>query len=634
TTLTGASITNLDEKGRDRGNLEVNTQHLVLNDIRDIDTYESSSAGAGVGSNDGAPSLNSVEYTNNTKDKEQITRATIGSGTINTQTTTGNLNRDTSKAQEITREEESNTEIYVSNRTLELLDDPSAAVSDLGDKLKDVGHTAYVEILENLPSASRGSKDKNGNPIRENGEEKNIIENFIDDTIGAGLDYVGNAGVLPSAGNAGGYVSQIATQLFGDNRAGIVVEDKNKLESLTTIDGKQLKERQPGDTASEWDYEQIVMVKTEDGIKPITEVENSEGLEQVTRYRTNPHKQLVIEDGTDRSGNPALEAYKIRISQEDIESSEIKHLFTNGMFNDHDTAVYNQQTQQNGADAILNYNQMHGVVGDMIENVQDHLSINGADILTEVVTLGEAEGSVDGIGYLGTGGSRQTGELINQMTTIRKGDLTIGAHSQGTMMTQNGLDQHKDDLAKTVQSNSDVSFLLQYSGAPVNHEITEHTMTDIYGGKELLSDRTDGKGMNNVFRSQVAPEDFVGSVLGYQSAGINNSENLGENMKESTLSVGRLFGVGGSSTHSYYGCVIGCGNENITPTMDYYVNPDSNSEHRELPIQNYYETNFIIQDENGNNKVDVNLDLYPDSIPGNDGNKKVEFILDTTGGQQ
>lgn len=622
TTLTGASITNIDEHGIDQGNLEVTTQHLVVKDIKDIDTYDASTAGIAVGSNDGAPSLNSVEYTNNTKDKEQITRATIGSGTLNTQTTTGTLNRETGNIQEITKEKSSNTELYVSNRTLDLVSDPTGEIEKLGQKLDDVGLAAHVEILKNLPSASKG-KDGEGD--------------LIDNTIGKVLDAAGTIGVLPSAENDGGYITQIATQLFGDNRAGIVVKDKRKLEAMTTVDGEQLRERQSGDKANEWDYEKVTLVKTKDGIKQASElkdtdmVETSDGIKKwgdikttntiksETVYRTNPDKQLVIEDGQDRSGNSALEDYKIRISKDDIVASGIDHLFTNGMFNDHDTAVYNQQTQQGGANAVLNYNQQHGVVGDLIEDLQDHLSVNGLDILTETVTLGQAEGSADGIGNLGTGGARQTGNLIEQMTTIREGDLTIGAHSQGTMMTQNGLDQRQKNISNLVQDHTDANFLVQYSGAPVNHEIAEEKITEIYGGEEGIRAHmgNDAK-IDNVFRSQVAPEDFVGSVLGYQSAGINNSENLGVNMRESTLSVGRLFGLGGSSTHSYYGCIIGCGEENFTPDVENYYTPKNPNKYGDpqQAIDQYYIDNFAERNSDGNIKMDngkpvmtINMDL-------------------------
>ena len=228
------------------------------------------------------------------------------------------------------------------------------------------------------------------------------------------------------------------------------------------------------------------------------------------------------------------------------------------------------------------------------------------------------------------------------MTTIREGDLTIGAHSQGTMMTQNGLDQRQKNISNLVQDHTDANFLVQYSGAPVNHEIAEEKITEIYAGEQALMERKNVDEVSDVFRSQVAPEDFVGSVLGYQSAGINNSENLGVNMRESTLSVGRLFGFGGSSTHSYYGCIIGCGEENFTPTKDYYANPDSNAEHKELPLPHYYETNFIkkdnkgnvIKDTNGNPVIDVNLNLYPQSMIILKEETIGQTILDTTGGNQ
>lgn len=240
--------------------------------------------------------------------------------------------------------------------------------------------------------------------------------------------------------------------------------------------------------------------------------------------------------------------------------------------------------------------------------------------MVEAVTLGQAEGSADGIGNLGTGGgARQTGNLIEQMTTIREGDLTIGAHSQGTMMTQNGLDQRQKNISNLVQNHTDANFLVQYSGAPVNHEIAEEKITEIYGGEEGIRAHmgNDAK-IDNVFRSQVAPEDFVGSVLGYQSAGINNSENLGVNMRESTLSVGRLFGLGGSSTHSYYGCIIGCGEENFTPDVENYYTPKNPNKYGDpqQAIDQYYIDNFAERNSDGNIKMDngkpvmtINMDL-------------------------
>lgn len=66
--------------------------------------------------------------------------------------------------------------------------------------------------------------------------------------------------------------------------------------------------------------------------------------------------------------------------------------------------------------------------------------------------------------------------------------------------------------------------------------------------------------------------------------------------ESSTLSVGRLFGFGGSSTHSYYPCVIGCGEENFTPDKYQYYTPNQldNEGKPQAPISNYYHENFEV----------------------------------------
>jgi len=427
---------------------------------------------------------------------------------------------------------------------LDLLNPETDSIGDLRDKLKDVGLAAHVEILENLPSAS---KDGDGNG------------DLIDSTIGAVLDTLGDAtgGLVPNANNDGGYITQIATQLFGDNRTVIVVEERQTLLDAGVKDE---------------DIRQVILVQTEDGVKRLDEVENAGGLEQIIVWTTDPDKDVRIDED---SSNTAMDDHKINLTTEGIQNSDIGHLFTNGMFNDTDTAIYNQQTQQGGADGILNYNQQHGVLGDLLESGQDAIAVN------------------TGISSIGTGGAGQTGDLINQTTTIRDGDLTVSAHSQGTLMTQVGMTQ-QESLGKLVQSNTDAEFLVQYSGSPVNHNIGEELVTDIYGGEQAVKDRTKGKGIDSVFRSHVTPEDAVGSVLGYQSAGINNSENLGSNMWESLLSSPRLFGVGDPSPHSYYPCVIGCGEENYTPDIKNIYNP--NTQTNESSRVDYYRDTFTNKD--------------------------------------
>ncbi len=614
TSLKGAYITNMDENGKDGGNLVFNTGTLSVSDIYDVDTYSSTMAGAGVGSIDRKPGISTLSYGSETRNSEQVNRATVGHGTIAAAHVTGTLNRDVNKRQERTKEESSSTELYISDRTLQLATAPKQSIVRLNQNLKDVGLAAHVEIVENLPSKKYGSVDRDGNPLREDGVRKNGLEIALDNSVGVVLDKVSSLGLLPSVENSGGYVSQLAIQLFGDNRAGLTLKTKEDMQMLGLT-----KERKPGDTVSDWEYEKVTLAKTEDGIKPLDEVENPEDIKgTITAYRTNPDKQLVIEDGkADRSGNPELEAYKIRVSADAIRKIDVGHLFTNGMFNTPDTALYNQQTQQGFADSVLNYNQMHGIVGDLIEDLQDHITVNGLDMLAEVVTLGQADGAVDGLGFLGTGSARQTGELIRQMMEIRNGDLVVGAHSQGTMMTQNGMDLYRDELKKIVQENPDSKFQVQYSGAPVNHVIAENLMLDIYGGVDGIGEHfnKDGVSIDDVFRSNVTPNDFVGSVLGYQGAGINNSEKIGEAMMAGIVSVPRLFGAGDSSPHSYYPCVIGCGDERVTPEIYKYYTPEryDSEGNPQQPLENYYRENFEVTRSNGAKTMTIQTDLLPSS---------------------
>ncbi|MBU4025220.1 hypothetical protein KJ988_03785, partial [bacterium] len=526
------------------------------NDIKDHDTYESTTMGVGIGTNDNKPSLNSFEYTNNTKDKEQINRATVGKGILTTDSDTTNLNRDTSKTQQITKDESSNLELYASDKSINALMDPEKALNNIQQSAKDVGLAAHKEIVENLPSASKG-KDGKGD--------------FIDNTVGTALDTLGTLtlGAIPNAENDGGYVSQIATQLFGDNRQGIIVKDKSTLLEAGV---------------TEKDIQEVTLVKTKDGVKKVEDLKPDDvALDRVIVYRTNPDKSVVIGNPEDKTGNPNLEAYKIRLSAEDIKNSGIDHLFTNGMFNSSETAAYNQQTQQGYADSMLNYNQQHGIIGDFIENAQDYLALN------------------TGATTLSTGGARQTGERVTQMTEITQGDLTVGAHSQGTLMTQNGMTLNKEELSNIVQNNPESKFLVGYAGSPVNHNDGEALVRDIYGGEEAINDRFNNEaGISNAFRSQVNPQDLVGSLLGWQSAGVNQSENILTNVGESILRTPSLFvpTENNPSAHSYYPCVIGCGEKSITPKMDTYYNPSDTSNKQQTPLEEYYKT------------LNVDLNLY------------------------
>lgn len=553
TDLQGAIIATIDAHGNDVNNVHLTTGTLSTSDIADHDKSTSMSIGLGnitvaqFQTNSQGTTGGTLEAGYGYSDKEQINRATIGGGTItltNQETVPSTLNRDTSKAQEITKNESENYEIYASQNSINAVLNPTQTAKDWGQAIEDMGLSVHKEITENLPSESKG-KDGNGD--------------WADNTIGAALDVIGTytLGVIPNAENGGGYVTQIATQLFGDNRTGIIVENKETLLKAGV---------------SKDDIQEVILIKTEKGVKKAEDFKDTDTvLDTVTLYRTDPNKTVIIGDPNDKTGDPSLEDYKIRLSAENVKNSGINHLFTNGMFNSIDMATYNQQTQQGRADGILNYNQQHGIIGDLLESAQDALAVN------------------TGLSTLGTGGARQTGAVIDQMATITKGNLTVGAHSQGTLMSQVGMEQNKEHLQELVQGNKDSKFLVGYAGSPVNHNFAEELVSEIYGGKDAINVRFDNKdGISNVFRSQVNPQDAVGSFLGWQSAGINNSEQLGTNVWSGFTSTLMLFGIGGDSSHSYYPCVIGCGDNSKTPDFNFYANPNDKYERGQTELTTYY----------------------------------------------
>ena len=168
-------------------------------------------------------------------------------------------------------------------------------------------------------------------------------------------------------------------------------------------------------------------------------------------------------------------------------------------------------------------------------------------------------------------------------------------------------------IGSTLQNNKKAKLLIQYSGAPVNHVIAENKVKELYGGEEQMKQRDGVDDISDVFRSNVTPNDFVGSVLGYQGAGVNNSENVGEAMWESSKSFFRLFGAGDPSSHSYYPCVIGCGKDKFTPDLSHYYTPNQkdNQNKAQQPIGKYYKENFEVTRPDGAKEMTVDTNLLP-----------------------
>ncbi|MFA5461978.1 MAG: hemagglutinin repeat-containing protein, partial [Sulfurimonas sp.] len=546
TTLKGASITNLDANGMDKGNLQLSTKELKSEDIQDFDNYKSTNIGISIGSVDSTPSLNSIDFANSTKDKEQIVRATVGEGTITTDSDIADLNRDTSKIKEITKDESSNLELYVSESSLKALLNPVQAYNDMKQKAKDVGLASHKEIVENLPSASKG---------------KNGQGDFIDNTIGSLVDAGGEwaFGVIPTVKNDGGYISQIATQVFGDNRDILKTTDESKFIAL-------------GLNKDNGDYIQTTI----DG---------------ETVYLTNPNKTVRIDENI--NPNDPLKEYKIHLTSQNIQDAGINTIFTNGLNNLANEALTNQQQQQgNPTIGMLNYNTSHGTLADLIET----------GLEKSIITLDTIPG-IKELGYMINGSARQTGDSINQLTKINNGNINIAAHSQGTQQTYLGLQQHQEEIAQLLKDNPNAVLTLQNSGSPVSSKAVEDlVVNELYGGKNGIEIRF-GEGKDdaiNVFRSQVNPGDFIG-MLGGNFGGINNNApiTLGDFWNQAgyditrgvpTLMNGSLQNNQNDPTktspHSGYPCVIGCGDNGATPkeVFKYY---EQNAQEN-IPLFDYY----------------------------------------------
>ncbi|MCT7617524.1 hemagglutinin repeat-containing protein [Aliarcobacter butzleri] len=571
----------------DNKNLNLTTKTLTSENIYDKDKNKSFNLSVGV-DNSKKETQGKMELGLNSSNKEQINYATIGEGTITTNGDIKEVNRDVNKSQVITKDESKNIDIYLSNTSINKALDPNQTIAKWTQDAKDLGLNVRNEIIQNLPSSMKLDKDGNGN----------IFDKTIGKALDATTDY--GLGIIPTVGNAGGYVTQIATQLFGDNRTGIVVKNKDVLLKAGILEG---------------DIKTETLVKTKDGIKKAQDVKDTDVvLDTVTVYRTDPDKTIIISENKQaiekEQGLSNYNNMKIYLTKDDIEKSGIKHLFTNGMFNPFDTATYNQQTQQAKAGSVLNYNQTHGLSGDLLESAQDAIVVMG----TKFMNFFRASSVNPYLSYLGTGGAKQTANLIEQMSDIKKGDLTVGGHSQGTLMTQLGLQQKQEYLTEILKNNPNSKFLVGYAGSPVNHYIAEKLLTDIYGGEAGIGKHfgKDVTEISNVFRSQVNPQDFVGSFLGGQSAGVNNSEKLGKNMWSSFISFPMLFDMGGDSSHSYYPCVIGCSNNNTTPAINYYFNKNDEKGRGATELTNYYSTqlphvnqNLLPSSQAPNSKISI-----------------------------
>ncbi|TBR43814.1 filamentous hemagglutinin N-terminal domain-containing protein [Marinomonas agarivorans] len=201
TTVTGATIAAIDENGADNGNLSLTTDNLVVENITDIDNAKDMSIGYSTswsseqdgGSSQGSSQTNGTASnhasttsstdenkkttTTNTysasftgHEKEQITKATLGSGnitvggeSIDNDSQFDDLNRDITETQQITKDMQRgglNASVTIDSRTLsaegweDIANDVVDSVDYFADEIATMGN--------NLPEELRATLGANG----------------------------------------------------------------------------------------------------------------------------------------------------------------------------------------------------------------------------------------------------------------------------------------------------------------------------------------------------------------------------------------------------------------------------------------------------------------------------------------
>jgi filamentous hemagglutinin len=150
----------------DNGNLKLDTDTLGFRDIAGKDKehayYLNVSGGYNFDStkdsnkkDDKSQGSGAIEGYNYTKDREQTLRATVGAGDIvvrHDKTTgedsTAGLNRDPSRAYEVTRDEEHRTDLYVSDSSLKSVFEPVTTVKRWGNGAINYSDTAKANFNE------------------------------------------------------------------------------------------------------------------------------------------------------------------------------------------------------------------------------------------------------------------------------------------------------------------------------------------------------------------------------------------------------------------------------------------------------------------------------------------------------
>ena len=160
----------------------------------------------------------SVSGYNYRKDREQDVRATVGAGNLivrndakTGQDSTVGLNRDVTKAYEITRDKEKRTELYVSESSLQAVANPKATLGKWKQGLQDYGKNSsdLFKHYGDLTKAAEQALEENP-AIAPLAWIPGVMQGAMDKTSYATL------GLMPGVVSHGGVVTQLPVLLSGD----------------------------------------------------------------------------------------------------------------------------------------------------------------------------------------------------------------------------------------------------------------------------------------------------------------------------------------------------------------------------------------------------------------------------------
>ncbi|BBM53290.1 hypothetical protein JMUB3935_2277 [Leptotrichia trevisanii] len=139
------------------GNSTFKIDSYIGKDIQNHDTMKTT--GGSIGISTGKPRITNVGFNQDSRDKQGITRNTVV-GDVEIEESSGSpINRDLGKANEVTRDTRSSTNIKVESQTIEYLTNPAKLKEDIGkakDEIEAVGAVAKAAFN------TIGSKEKNG----------------------------------------------------------------------------------------------------------------------------------------------------------------------------------------------------------------------------------------------------------------------------------------------------------------------------------------------------------------------------------------------------------------------------------------------------------------------------------------